>query len=88
MLGLQVAVVELTLCLLVIGAVDDFGQKYHCDSCNKDITHLLIIRCAICSDFDLCIRCFKDGIELKDHKKTHDYRVIVRLLPIYRDSSC
>jgi transcriptional adapter 2-alpha len=64
---------------LFAGAVDDFGQKYHCDSCNKDITHLLIIRCAICTDFDLCINCFADGKELKDHKKTHDYRVIVRL---------
>ncbi|KAJ3274611.1 Transcriptional adapter ada2 [Terramyces sp. JEL0728] len=56
--------------------IDDFGQKYHCDSCSKDITHLIILRCAICADFDLCIDCFSKGTELKDHKKNHDYRVI------------
>jgi transcriptional adapter 2-alpha len=62
--------------LTKIAAIDDFGQKYHCDHCSKDITHLLIIRCAECQDFDLCISCFSGGIEIKDHKKTHSYRVI------------
>ncbi|KAJ3302588.1 Transcriptional adapter ada2 [Kappamyces sp. JEL0829] len=63
---------------------EDFGQKYHCDACSKDITHLVIIRCAICSDFDLCVPCFSSGVELNDHKRTHDYRVIDALdFPIF-----
>ena len=60
----------------LIAAIEDFGQKYHCDSCSKDITHLIIFRCAECQDFDLCLTCFSKQIELKDHKKTHSYRVV------------
>lgn len=60
--------------------IDDFGQKYHCDSCSKDITHLIILRCAVCTDFDLCVECFCKGTEMKDHKKNHDYRVIVSFI--------
>jgi transcriptional adapter 2-alpha len=59
--------------------VEEFGQKYHCDSCNKDVTHLIIVRCAVCTDFDLCITCFSTGVELNQHEKTHDYRVIVNI---------
>lgn len=59
--------------------MEDFGQKVHCDNpeCSKDITHLVIIRCAECIDFDLCLPCFCGGVELKDHKKSHGYRVMV-----------
>ncbi|KAI8902897.1 hypothetical protein BC833DRAFT_645047 [Globomyces pollinis-pini] len=58
--------------------INDFGQKYHCDNCTKDITHLIILRCAICPDFDLCLECFLKGAEPegKGHLKSHDYRVI------------
>jgi transcriptional adapter 2-alpha len=59
--------------------IDDFGQKYYCDNCSKEITHLIVMRCAICTDFDLCIECFTKGAELKEHKKNHDYRVIVSI---------
>jgi Myb-like DNA-binding domain/Zinc finger, ZZ type len=34
------------------------------------------MRCAICTDFDLCLTCFTSGVEINAHKKDHDYRVI------------
>ena len=58
--------------------VKEFGEKYHCDSCSKDITYLLRIRCAVCTDFDLCVECFSHGAELNDHLKSHPYRVLVK----------
>ncbi|KAI8909605.1 hypothetical protein EDD86DRAFT_205837 [Gorgonomyces haynaldii] len=64
--------------------IDDFGQKYHCDHCTKDITHSVIIRCAVCQDFDLCVDCFRKGVEIKEHKYDHAYRVIDALdFPIF-----
>jgi len=50
--------------------------QYHCDYCRKDISNVVRIRCAVCTDFDLCIECFSVGVELGDHKNDHDYRVM------------
>lgn len=61
-------------------AAEDFGQKYHCDSCQLDITALVRIRCAECPDFDLCVDCFGNGVELNSHKNSHPYRVMEMLL--------
>ena len=67
-------------------AIEDFGQRCHCDVCAKDITHLIIFKCAECPDFDLCLPCFSAGAEQKDHKKDHPYRVIDVLdFPIFED---
>lgn len=71
--------------------VADFGEKYlninkryHCDSCSKDITYLAILRCAECQDFDLCVECFRNGVEINNHKADHKYRVIDALdFPIF-----
>ncbi len=63
---------------------NDFGHKYHCDACQKDISSLVRVKCHICADFDLCVECFCQGVELKDHKSDHDYRVMVCLLSSYR----
>ncbi|KAG0004515.1 Transcriptional adapter ada2 [Modicella reniformis] len=52
------------------------GVKYHCDPCSQNITDTVRIRCAVCSDFDLCVRCFCGGVELGKHKNWHDYRVM------------
>lgn len=63
---------------------DDYGQKYSCDVCEKDITHLVIVRCATCSDYDVCVDCFREGKESGDHKNSHPYRVIHALdFPIF-----
>ena len=66
-----------------IKGIADYGQKYHCDSCQKDISQLVRISCSECKDFDLCVECFASGVEPRDHKKTHDYRVIVSLIYIH-----
>jgi len=50
--------------------------KYHCDYCRKDISNFVRIRCAVCPDFDLCLECFSVGVEIRDHKNNHSYRVM------------
>ncbi|KAF9284252.1 Transcriptional adapter ada2 [Mortierella alpina] len=56
--------------------IAEAGVKYHCDPCNRNITDTVRIRCAVCSDFDLCVSCFCNGAELGKHKNWHDYRVM------------
>ena len=49
--------------------------QFHCDYCQKDITRSIRIRCAECTDLDLCIECFSVGAEIRGHLKTHKYQV-------------
>ncbi|KAI1315554.1 Transcriptional adapter ada2 [Mortierella claussenii] len=56
--------------------IAESGVKYHCDPCSQNITDTVRIRCAVCSDFDLCVSCFCNGTELGKHKNWHDYRVM------------
>lgn len=57
---------------------------YHCNYCQKDISSCPRIKCAVCTDFDLCLECFAVGCEITPHKRDHDYRVIDNLnFPIY-----
>lgn len=48
--------------------------KYLCGYCQRDISGLRI-RCAECTEFDLCLQCFACGVESGPHKKDHQYRV-------------
>ncbi|KAL2623003.1 hypothetical protein R1flu_003208 [Riccia fluitans] len=52
---------------------------YHCNNCHKDITGTIRIRCAKCSDFDLCLECLSVGVEPHPHKANHPYQVIENL---------
>ncbi|KAF2309933.1 hypothetical protein GH714_005673 [Hevea brasiliensis] len=52
---------------------------YHCNYCNKDISGMVRIKCAVCPDFDLCIECFSVGAEVTPHKSSHPYRVMDNL---------
>ncbi|KAL0300895.1 UNVERIFIED_CONTAM: Transcriptional adapter ADA2b [Sesamum radiatum] len=58
------------------GSTDGKRALYHCNYCNKDITGRIRIKCAVCSDFDLCIECFSVGAEVHPHKSGHPYRVM------------
>ncbi|CAI9783986.1 unnamed protein product [Fraxinus pennsylvanica] len=58
------------------GTSDGKRALYHCNYCNKDITGRIRIKCAVCSDFDLCIECFSVGAEVHPHKSNHPYRVM------------
>eukprot|EP01028_Stygiella_incarcerata_P005785 TRINITY_DN23_c1_g1_i2.p1 TRINITY_DN23_c1_g1~~TRINITY_DN23_c1_g1_i2.p1 ORF type:complete len:533 (-),score=150.44 TRINITY_DN23_c1_g1_i2:1376-2974(-) len=49
---------------------------YHCNSCRRDLSKTIHIKCAECPEFDLCGDCFAAGVELGNHKKTHSYRVV------------
>lgn len=52
------------------------GRLYHCDVCTLDCTNRIRIKCAICSDYDLCVPCFASGSATLDHKPWHDYQII------------
>ncbi|KAK9766378.1 Transcriptional adapter ada2, partial [Basidiobolus ranarum] len=65
----------------------DVGVKYHCDFCQVNITSTVRIKCANCTDFDLCVKCFTHGVEIGKHKNDHDYQVVDKhTFPIF-DSS-
>ncbi|GKV20822.1 hypothetical protein SLEP1_g30885 [Rubroshorea leprosula] len=55
------------------------GGLYHCNYCNKDISAVVRIKCAVCPDFDLCVECFSVGAEVNPHKCNHPYRVMDNL---------
>ncbi|XP_031105327.1 transcriptional adapter ADA2-like [Ipomoea triloba] len=61
------------------GLSDGKKASYHCNYCNKDISGKIRIKCAVCSDFDLCIECFSVGAEVQPHKSNHPYRVMDNL---------
>ena len=57
---------------------------YHCNYCQKDITSVVRIKCAVCQDFDLCLNCFCVGVEITPHRNDHAYRVMDSLsFPLY-----
>ncbi|XP_063235227.1 transcriptional adapter 2B [Bacillus rossius redtenbacheri] len=51
----------------------DLFAKYTCTYCQEDITGLRI-KCADCTNFDLCLQCFSSGAEIGQHKNTHAYQ--------------
>lgn len=55
------------------------GALYHCNYCNKDITSVVRVKCAVCPDFDLCVECFSVGAEVTPHKCNHPYRIMDNL---------
>lgn len=34
------------------------------------------IKCAVCTDFDLCVECFSVGVEIVPHRNSHGYQVM------------
>ncbi|XP_051133716.1 transcriptional adapter ADA2b-like isoform X2 [Andrographis paniculata] len=60
----------------VLGDSDEQRVLHHCNYCNKDLTGIIHIKCALCFDFDLCVECFSVGAEIHPHKSGHPYRVM------------
>ena len=50
---------------------------YHCNYCQRNISTVTRIKCATCTDFDLCVNCFSVGAERYPHKASHPYHVMV-----------
>ncbi|XP_029194990.2 transcriptional adapter 2-beta-like [Acropora muricata] len=50
-------------------------EEYHCNYCQADCTSLRV-KCAECTDFDLCLQCFACGAEMGKHKRGHDYQLM------------
>ncbi|KAH6897606.1 transcription coactivator [Coprinopsis sp. MPI-PUGE-AT-0042] len=69
----------------------DPGSNYTCDSCGRDLTHSIRIKCAdpACQSeegVDICPGCFCSGKEFKNHKRWHSYRVIeMHSYPIFTE---
>ena len=51
-------------------------EQYTCNSCMRNITTEFRIRCAECTDYDICADCFAAGHERENHKRTHAYRIV------------
>ncbi|KEH35180.1 putative transcription factor MYB/SANT family [Medicago truncatula] len=47
-----------------------------CNYCKTDISGKAHIKCAVCQDFNLCVKCFSVGAEVTPHKSNHPYRVM------------
>lgn len=57
---------------------------FHCNNCQRDISNCVRIRCAECTDFDLCLPCFSVGVNIYPHRNDHEYRVVDNLaFPIF-----
>lgn len=56
----------------VASGVSELYQKYSCNYCQDDIPGLRI-KCAECTDFDLCLECFACGAQIAKHKNNHKY---------------
>ena len=56
----------------VAGGIAELYQKYKCNYCEEEIGGLRI-KCAECTDFDLCLDCFACGAQIAKHKSTHKY---------------
>ena len=60
--------------------------RFHCDYCRRDISSQIRIKCAVCTDFDLCVDCFCVGVELGSHRNTHDYQVVDQMnFPLFNE---
>jgi transcriptional adapter 2-beta len=46
----------------VAAGVSELYLRFNCDYCQEDIPGLRI-KCAECSDFDLCLECFACGAQ-------------------------
>ncbi|QLG72821.1 hypothetical protein HG535_0D05300 [Zygotorulaspora mrakii] len=52
------------------------SNKFHCDVCSADCTNRVRISCVECSEYDLCVPCFSQGLYNGGHRPYHDYRII------------
>jgi len=55
-------------------ASDPFG-KFNCTYCFDEISGIRV-RCAVCTDFELCLQCFSAGAEIGPHKNDHNYQFV------------
>jgi hypothetical protein len=52
---------------------------FHCNYCQKDISNVVRMKCAVCAEMDLCVECFSVGVEPHPHQACHAYHVIDNL---------
>ncbi|KAH3764160.1 transcriptional adaptor 2 [Pelomyxa schiedti] len=53
------------------------GEQFHCNGCKNDLTsNRSRMKCCVCIDFDLCVDCYTNGVEVLSHKKTHQCKQV------------
>lgn len=52
-----------------------------CETCHRDISKEIYVKCARCPGFNQCLECFSVGNEAKTHLKSHPFIVLEPTLP-------
>ncbi|KAE8751131.1 hypothetical protein FOCC_FOCC002215, partial [Frankliniella occidentalis] len=47
--------------------------KAQCNYCQEDVSGIRV-KCAECTDFEICLQCFSAGAEIGQHKNNHSYQ--------------
>ncbi|CAK1553901.1 unnamed protein product [Leptosia nina] len=53
----------------------DLYAKYNCSYCQEEINGVRV-KCAECTDFEICLQCFTLGAESGQHKNDHEYQFL------------
>ncbi|XP_054281115.1 transcriptional adapter 2B-like isoform X2 [Macrosteles quadrilineatus] len=65
----------------------DVFNTYRCSHCQYKIDGLRV-RCATCSDFEMCLQCFTNGAEIGPHRNDHPYQFVDSVaLDVFGDRS-
>ena len=51
----------------------------YCFFCERKLNEMTKIFCVSCTEIIICVKCFVEGREDKDHKKNHPYQVFDKL---------
>lgn len=54
-------------------------QLVFCFFCERKINKMTKVYCEECKDIFICLKCFVEGRESREHKKTHKYRILNKL---------
>ncbi|KAL0103211.1 hypothetical protein PUN28_017503 [Cardiocondyla obscurior] len=63
-----------------------FASDPICRVCKSTLVEPYI-RCAVCTDIEICPACFAKGCEVNEHKNDHDYVIIKNEFPLIDDSN-
>lgn len=62
-----------------------FASDPVCESCKTTLSEPYV-RCAECDDTIICLICFSNGCEIRDHKNNHNYVIVKNEFPLIEDS--
>jgi len=54
-------------------------KQISCEFCLREVTLVNYLKCAVCANFFMCVKCYAEGREKADHLMAHAYQIIVPL---------